>query len=214
MSVNVPRKAKSNVPLLESGVYPAICIGLVDFGAQFNKRWNKTSEEIQLVFEVVGEMVDIEGEDMPRWLSQGFTKSLGDKSNLRAALKTWRGRDINDGDFDGADNFDLEQLIGMGCQLSVAISEDGQYNNVSGIMGLPKGIKAARPISDTFVFDMHAENAAEVYAKLPQWMRDKIDRSLTWQEIRAGSEDMDMDDDPKVDMETGEIKREGRKPTF
>ena len=85
-----------------------------------------------------------------------------------------------------------------------------------------KGIDPGKPVSDTFVFDMDAEDRDERIQDLSPWVRKKIELSPTWARLHAGSEEMDLDEDEGdaptegaapapipagVDPETGEILR-------
>ena len=85
-----------------------------------------------------------------------------------------------------------------------------------------KGIDPGKPVSETFLFDMDAEDRDERIQDLSPWVRKKIELSPTWARLHAGAEEMDLDEDegdapteddapapipPDVDPETGEILR-------
>ena len=82
-------------------------------------------------------------------------------------------------------------------------------------MALPKGMPAPVPASETFLFDMDDPATHAILPALPQFLREKVERSPTWARLRAGSEEMDLDEDDApgnaapsdVDPETGEILR-------
>ena len=95
-------------------------------------------------------------------------------------------------------------------------------------MALPKGMPAPVAASETFLFDMDDPATHAVLPTLPQFLREKVERSPTWARLHAGAEEMDLDEDeggapteddasgrgdapapipPDVDPETGEILR-------
>lgn len=93
-------------------------------------------------------------------------------------------------------------------------------------MALPKGMPAPVPASETFLFDMDDPATHAILPALPQFLREKVERSPTWARLHAGSEEMDLDEDDApneggapsrgaapapipsdVDPETGEILR-------
>jgi hypothetical protein len=73
-------------------------------------------------------------EDGRRFLvSNRYTASLDQKSNLRKLLKTWRGRDFTKEELDG---FDMETIISAPCQIVVSHTEkEGSiYSNVESVI--------------------------------------------------------------------------------
>lgn len=192
MSLVVKEKGK-NIPPLESGVYTGICVGVVDLGEQKNERFGKYQDRVAFFFEITGEFVDVgEGELKPRWLSKEFTASLNERSNLAKTLQSWRSRPFSADELKG---FDLSQLVGQGCQLQVMENEknDRVYNTIEQIMGLPKGVAASEPISETFVFDMgKLEQAEAVFPKLPEWVQKRVEKSTTWTDLHQNIEPLDV----------------------
>ena len=68
----------------------------------------------------------------------------------------------------------------------------------------------------TFLFDLDDPATHAVLPTLPQFLREKVERSPTWARLHAGAEEMDLDEDEgdapapipsDVDPETGEILR-------
>lgn len=172
------KKSASALPELEKGIYTGICCGVVDLGEQA-VTWGKQTKyqnKVQLIFEICGEFVDVEGEKKPRWMSREFTRSLSEKSNLAKAVQAWYG--------ELPEELDLSALLGKACQLSIVEKEkkdgSGIYTMIDSIFGLPKGMEAPALISEKILFDMDAADAAEVFETLPEWMQKKIGSSTTW----------------------------------
>jgi hypothetical protein len=203
---------RSQLPILEGGAYLARCVGAMDMGDQYDAFHKKTKRDIMLTFELTDEYVERESVQENRWISRSFTLSLSEKSSLRKALSDWFGRDLTEDERRG---FDVTELIGRGCLLQITKKEraDGGFRNqISTIGALPKGMQAGKPTGPTFVFDMDNETTWHVLDDLPahmQWLATQARESTTWQALHEGAEEMGMDEEPEVDMETGEIKRGG-----
>lgn len=195
MGLIVKKLEKTAVPPLAGGTYAGVCIGVVDLGEQYNERFKKVQNTVSLTFEIAGETVERGNGPEPRWLSREYTKTLGEKANLTRDLQKLLG----EGDLDG---FDLRALLGRACLLSVQCRErpDGaRFNRVEGLMALPKGMPAPVPASETFLFDMDDPATHAILPALPQFLREKVERSPTWARLRAGSEEMDLDEDDAPD---------------
>lgn len=199
MSLIVTNKAGSTIPLLESGVYLSVCIGVVDLGEQLSERFKKVQHKVVLTFEVADESVMVDGSPMPRWLSKTYTASLNEKSTLYQTIIAWRGRDMTDVELEG---FDVGELIGTGCQLQVIVRKTDagvERNDIQAIVGMPKGVKAPVPRSETFVFDIDDPATHGALEKLPAWMRERIEKSTSWaRPADANSQKMGMDQAPSA----------------
>lgn len=64
----------------------AVCVGVIDLGEQYSEKFKKYSNEVQFVWELAGETVEVDGEQKPRQLSRTFTVASSKKSNLRGFL--------------------------------------------------------------------------------------------------------------------------------
>lgn len=209
MGLIVSRKAKSNIPLLDAGVYTGTCVEVVDLGEQHNTKYNKYQRRVLIMWEIRGERVDVEEDgsvvSKPRCLSREYTASLNSKSNLYEGLTAWIGRELTD---DEADAYDISTLIGTSCQLQVMVTDkqDGRrYNEIKTVMALPKGADPGAPERETMAFDIDSPDAGEKIEKLPRWVQDKIRKSTTWIDAHANSQEIDIDVPDGVDPETGEI---------
>ena len=90
MSLTATRTERT--PALEAGVYTAVCTMVVDLGTQYNQKFDKSNQQVKIVWNVDGESVEINGETLPRQIGKDFTLSLDEKSNLRKTLQSWRGQ--------------------------------------------------------------------------------------------------------------------------
>lgn len=180
MSLKLKRKQRIIVPPLAGGTYMGVCIGTIDVGEQYNQHYKKYEDKLILLFEVSGETVDVDGESKPRWLSNEYTASLGEKAKLHQHLVSWRSRDFTDEELE---NFDIESMLGQPCMLTVIVKEtdNGTYNNITNITAVPKGVPAPTTEQELLAYDIDDRNE-DVFEKLPEWIRNKIKKSTQFAE--------------------------------
>lgn len=171
-------RAKPAIPPVEPGTYFAVCIGAVDLGEQETTYNNKTryANQLQIIFELPSELIEIDGEEQPRQLSRRFSVSLSAKSNLRKFIETWYGKKFTD---DAIREFDTRELLGKPAMLSVVLSEDGNYANIASAAALPKGMEAQKAKSELIDFDVE-EWDDEAFQKLPEWLQELIKKSTQY----------------------------------
>lgn len=171
-------RAKPAIPPVEPGTYFAVCIGAVDLGEQETTYNNKTkyTNQLQIIFELPSELIEIDGEEQPRQLSRRFAVSLSTKSNLRKFIETWYGKKFTD---DAIREFDTRELLGKPAMLSVVLSEDGNYANIASAAALPKGMEAPKAKSELIDFDVE-EWDDEAFQKLPEWLQELIKKSTQY----------------------------------
>ena len=138
-----------------AGLHSAICVDVVDLGEKETPWGKKPKLSVRFLIDKeipsgtwndpnTSEPVDVSEKlaGKPFMVMRQFTRSIHEKSALRAFLKQWRGKDLSKEE--GA-NFDVEGLIGACCAINVQHnqSEDGRWwANIGAIMELPKGMKA------------------------------------------------------------------------
>lgn len=171
-------RAKPAIPPVEPGTYFAVCIGAVDLGEQETTYNNKTryTNQLQIIFELPSELIEIDGEEQPRQLSRRFAVSLSTKSNLRKFIETWYGKKFTD---DAIREFDTRELLGKPAMLSVVLSEDGNYANIASAAALPKGMEAPKAKSELIDFDVEDWDDA-AFQKLPEWLQELIKKSTQY----------------------------------
>ena len=200
MSLKIKDRAKLKVPPVEPGVYTAACVAVIDLGKQYSELYKNYSDKIMLTFELLGETVEIDGEQKPRQISRIFTFSRGAKSALRKFLQSWDGATLTD---EQMENEDLSKRLGRTCQLQIVLSEAGDKANIDNVMALPKGVQTAKPRSEMLLFDLEEFDQAS-FDKLSDWTREAIQKSEQWQKSHASTEMISVQADPN----TGEIKAE------
>lgn len=198
MSLKIKDRAKPAVPPVEPGVYFAACVGVIDLGEQYSDKFKNYSSKIMLTFELLGETVEIDGEQKPRQLSKIFAFSTGARSALRKFLGDWDGIELSD---EQVKAYDLSQRLGKTCQIQVVLNETGDKANIGSIMGLPKGVKTEPPKSEMLVFDLEEFDQA-TFDKLSDWTRETIQKSSQWQKDHASTDTI------QADPETGEVEED------
>lgn len=180
MSLTVSESGAREIPILAEGSYVAICNMLVDLGLQYNERYGNSSRKVLIGWELPEELIEINGEMVPRTISQRYTASLNEKSVLRRDLSAWRGRDFTQAELE---EFNLRNIVGAPCLLQVIHREYNgkKYANMASIMTLPKGMARPALFADPVVYDIDENDPADV-EKLHEWIRDIIVKSESYQQ--------------------------------
>lgn len=177
--------------LVPAGVYLARCYRMIDIGTQqvtSKKFGTKNVRQVMLYWELLqdddGEKVAME-DGRPFSISKTYTLSMNKKANLRQDLDAWRGVPFKD---DEADGFDITKLLDKFCKIQVVhnVSGDKTYANVGSIMTTKKTAEAVNEIVGFSV----ADPDMEVFEKLPEWIKTKVQESAEWND--------DGDDDPEA----------------
>lgn len=200
-------KKKKAVAPLAAGTYIGICVGVVDLGTQHNEKYKKYSQRVMLIWEIPSETVEVDGEQKPRWQSKEYTASLNEKGNLSKDLTSWRGKSLTQEEVE--QGLDLSAMLGQSAMLSIMVAEtdNGTYNRIGGIMGLPAGIPQPTTESELIVFDMdHWDDQA--LENLPDWIREKVQRSTEYQQKHAPETAVDFPDDKVVSAKPEEETEE------
>ena len=185
MSLKVKNKKGLSLPPIDGGTYPAVCVGIVDLGEQHNEKFKKYEDKVLFIWEVPSVMIEVDGQQKPRWLSRDFSATLNEKGNLTKFLIPWRGKNFTEEELNG-DGFDLKQMLGEGCLLQVIVEEkDGnQYNRITGCMGFPMGMPSPVTESELLWFDMD-EWDDDALEKFPEWVQARIKKSTQYQKHHA-----------------------------
>ncbi len=187
---------------LSENIHHAVCSRIYDLGTQVNTMFGGEDHKILITWEVPGETIEIDGEDVPRIISHEYTLSLHKKANLRRALEAWRGKKFSEGELEKG--FKVEKLAGANCQLQIVHvkKDDKTYGNISAIMALPKGTKKLDAYNGTHVYKI--EDGQNFPESTPEWIKKKIlnSKELKSAELKGmgetasqANEQDDIDDD-------------------
>lgn len=180
MSLTVSESGSKSFPILPEGSYVAICNMLVDLGLQYNEAYKNSSRKVLIGWELPEELIEINGEAVPRTINQRYTASLNEKSVLRRDLISWRGRDFTPEELE---EFNLRNIVGAPCMIQVIHREYNgkKYANLAAIMKLPKGMEKPMLSEKPVIYDIDENDPADVN-KLPDWIKETVVKSESYQE--------------------------------
>lgn len=170
----------ADIPKLEGGVYTAISTAIIDLGLQANEKFDKTQRKFMLIWNIQGEEIELNGEKMPRQISKEYSFSLHEKSGLRKDLQAWRGKPFTEEELQG---FNLLNILNVACQLQIILEEKNQkqYNNIAGIMSLPKGTTLDTSTNETYHFDIENVETWTNWNKISKWVQEKIKKATNYE---------------------------------
>ena len=168
-------EGNTSIPKLENGVYTVISSMMIDIGAQKSVLDNNIRRKFIMVWNVVGEFIEVNKEKLPRVMSKEYTLSLNEKSNLRKDLQAWRGQAFTEEELQG---FDILNVMNKPCQLQIINEEKNgkTYNNISAIMAMPKGMTVST-LDEITIFITNNAETWQNWEKIPKWIQDKIKKS-------------------------------------
>ena len=132
----------------------------------------------------------MDGDQKPRQLSRTFSVAASKKSSLRGFISGWNGVQYSDDQFC---ELDLFGRAGKACQLNVVLNDTGEYANVDSVIPLPKGMPA--PVTNTapILWNMD-EWDDKVFETLPDWVREKIQKSTQYQKEHTPTDTISFQD--------------------
>lgn len=175
MSMIAKDSGSVNIEKLEGGVYTAVSQLIIDLGLQVSEKFDKTQRKFMMVWVILGEEVELNGQKQPRTISKEYSFSLNEKSTLRKDLQAWRGKAFTEEELQG---FNLLNILNKACQLQILLEEKNgkKYNNIASIMALPKGTQI-EALEEVYHFDLENQETWLNWGKIPNWIREKIKKA-------------------------------------
>src|SRR5215469_16939713 len=128
------RKPKSNYATAPEGLWPAVCVDVVDLGIT-KTPWGEAPQ-----IKIVWQLEEKNPDTGKRFLVfRRFTPSLHEKAHLRQTLESWRGRKFTK---EEEEEFDIEKLLSANCQLQIihnVKAEGDTFANVQAVVPPAKG---------------------------------------------------------------------------
>ncbi len=192
MVSTLPKAEGGNFEPTPAGTFIARCYRFLDLGSHeqtFQGESKGLKRLVMIGFELPTELMtsgDYAGK--PFTIHKRYTWSTHEKATMRKDLESWRGRKFNDNDF-GPGGFDVRNLLGVPCTLSIAHSEkDGStYANITGIGPAMKGIQIPELINTKVFLDLEPETFdREVYESLSDKLKAFIAESPEYRAILGG----------------------------
>ena len=194
-------------------IHRGICYGVVDVGTQYNTIYDNYQRKVIIIFELPGQRIEVNGEDKPRAISNEYTLSLGEKSNLRSHLESWRGKKFTDEELEG---WDLEVLLGFQANLQVMHNKKGDktYANIENIIKYTgeNAKKTVKPENPTLFFSFENGNT-ELPENMPEWIQNKVKSSVEWKDM-VSVEDLKKELDLQPVKEKSTMQEDEDGPTF
>lgn len=184
MSLIAKQSGGSSLAPIEAGTHPAVCVGIIDIGSQYNEKYKKSQPKVIIQFEVTDETITVDGKEVNRTMSSTYTNTLNERGALYRDLIAWRGKPFTDEELAG---FNLSKILGVPCLLTVTHQErnGSTYANVSAISKAMKGMEI-KPTLPLVTFDID-DDPLEKVADFPEWIQKKIQASEQYKERTAGS---------------------------
>lgn len=197
MAIYANASSGGGFPPIEAGSYRAICYGIVVEGTFYNQMFGTTSTKIRFLWELPDERITVDGEDKPRAISEEYTLSLAERSNLRPMLESWRGKAFTDEELYGSETtprFDIENVLKAPCLIvtTVGVSKKGkEFAKVVSVGKLPKGMVVPKETENpTIVFNVcGADCDLALMEQLPEWIQTRIKDSVEYKERTTSPDD-------------------------
>lgn len=156
-----------NFELPESGLHPAVLVGLIDLGTHTREfGGEKTNQHrLYLCWELTAEH-DSNGQ--PFIVGQDYTFSLNKKAKLRAIVEGYLGRSLADGE-----EFDPMIMVGNPCLLNLkdGVSGSGKKFVEVASIGKPMKGQTVPPATKEFaVFSLTSINSTLDPIEIPAWV--------------------------------------------
>lgn len=188
--------------LIPEDVHHAICISVIELGTIYDERWQNDKREVMFTWEFPFERIEFERDgdtiEMPMVISQRYTISLHEKSNLRKMLESWIGSRFEFEELQ--EGIDLKKYLNKNCMLQVvhntSKSNGKTYANVGTVIQLIKGMdtKTAEHAPVYFEFD-----TCDKLPDVPEWILTRIMESQEYDEWKEGGwgEDVKPEQEPE-----------------
>lgn len=170
-----------NFTLAPAGNHAAICVSVVVIGTVPTKYkgHDKMQKVVRLGFELPLKkhvFNEAKGEE-PFVVYKEYTLSMGDNSNLKKMIDSWRGEKLTK---EEAKKFNIVKLLGCECMCNVVVktSESGkQYNDVATVTPVPDGLDVPEQTNKNTLFNFNAPFKLEAFNSLPEFIQNKIKSS-------------------------------------
>jgi hypothetical protein len=183
IGMRVTVKTNGDFPQPAPGTYLARCEELLDLGTQRSEYQGqvRTRPTILVGFELPMERIpsgDYQGQ--PFVVRKFYNMSLHEKSKLRLHLLNMRGHDLTSEEQQGG--FELKELLGTGCLVTVTMSEGRA--RITGVAAMPRGSSLPEPYHPSKYLSLEAaEFDRAVFDSLPEWIRRMVETSPEYQAL-------------------------------
>lgn len=176
--------------LIPAGNYVARCYQMIEIGTinEIILGTAKQLTKVRIGWELPTELrvFDEAKSEQPLIISNDYTLSLNEKSNLRKMLASWRGKDFTEQE---EKCFDITNLVGVPCMLNIIhkpsrTDPSKVYEHIGSISAVPKGFKPEPPMLKPFVLSYDAFDE-EKFNSLPDFIKQKMQGSLEYAALKT-----------------------------
>lgn len=179
-----------------TGTFIARCVRLIHIGTIEEDYLGEMKElnKMNITFELVDKLTTFkDGEDAkPFVVSQDYTLSLGDKSNLKKIVEGIIGRTLETKE---KDTFDVESLLNKECLVTIKHKTSKAGNEraeIASTSPLMEGQVAKKSYNEPKLLTF--TNWDEAYFEsLPDFLKEKIASSAEYQQMKNGGEKVEVD---------------------
>jgi len=185
-TVNQQKEKLDSVTLVPPGFHPARCYSVVDLGFQHSAKYNKWSQKIEYVFEILDHRQKFyadDTEERPSVSSRMLTNSMGKTSSLRKFAANAFGKTLNDQEAESFNIFSFADKTFMVQIVHSSPDKDGKvYENIEAIAPFNPAMVSPNanmaPHNDLLCFHIgtHGFNTKN-FAFLPNFKRQTIMKS-------------------------------------
>lgn len=176
MSLTLTENTTGDFAPCPAGTHTARCVQIIDMGTQKSvfEGEEKNAKKIWIAFEITDPSV-LRNDGSPFVIGKRYTSSLHQKAAVRALLEGWRGKPFSAAELAG---FDLKNVVGLNCLLSVTHTQKGEriFANLGAALKLPTGFTAPTGNEPLTVFELSNPDW-QAFARLGSRLQNQIAES-------------------------------------
>lgn len=183
--MKAPQQTRTLAP---SGTFPARVYSIIYMGTVKGEYKGTPTEsyKVRLSWELPTKTrVFKEGEPAkPFSVSKELTLSMGSKSSLRPLVEGMLGLSFTD---DDAKSFDVDELLGKECLLSLAHKEspNGKYVAINSTAQLPEGMTCPPAVNPAKILSYDRFDK-EYFMTLPRFLQEKMEKTPEFVRMNGG----------------------------
>lgn len=190
MAINATNSGGTPRELIPAGNYIARCYKMIHIGTveEIILGEKKILNKVRIGWELPTELrvFNQEKGEQPIVIDKEYTLSMHEKASLRAALKSWRGKDFTEKE---AECFDITKLLGVPCFINIIHKPSKKdpskiYEEIAGITPMPKGVTCPEQINPTFVLSYDEWDQSK-FDTLPDFIKNKMIGSMEYSAMKA-----------------------------
>jgi hypothetical protein len=191
MAIYAESKGGGDYTPMESGVYVARCVQLIQVGTitESINGEEKTQHKVRFGFEFPLEkkIFKEENGEQPYFLSKEYSLYMHEKATLRKDLENWRSKKFTE---EEAKKFDVTKLIGVPCTINV-VHKTGKsngrvYAEIGSISPLMKGTVCPDAINPIQILSYDSFDI-DLFNSFPEFLRKKIESSVEYKAMTTST---------------------------